>query len=150
MVRLPPPQEFGGQDLAEKCPGVPDDAHLDVPLLQQLVPHAVAVDSPPAQRGPHFRPFRRRHFGQQRLALLELPVVASPAAAAVHIHGSSSEVRPARLEARLPPPTPTSPSPAAHLAGGAWGGAAAAWSLLPRSPWRFKKGYQKTRTYKPV
>lgn len=86
MVRLPPPQEFGGEDLAEKRPGVPDDTHLDVPLLQQLVPHAVAVEQgSPARRGTHFIPLGSGHLAQQRLALLGLPAVAAPAGA---IHGS--------------------------------------------------------------
>lgn len=89
MVGLPPPQELGGEDLAEKRPGVPDDTHLDVPLLQQLVPHAVAVEQgSPARRGTHFIPLGSGHLAQQRLALLRLPAVAAPAGAAGAIHGS--------------------------------------------------------------
>lgn len=43
VVRLPPPQELGGEDLAEESAGVLDHAHLDVALMEQLVPHAAAA-----------------------------------------------------------------------------------------------------------
>lgn len=86
VVRLPAPEELGGEDLAEEGARVADDAHLDVALLQQLVAHAVAVQQRPAarRRAAQPLPVHRRHLPQQRLALLDLPGVAAAAAAQIH------------------------------------------------------------------
>lgn len=107
MVRLPAAQELGGEDLAEKRPGVPDGAHLDVPLLQQLVPHAVAVQrGPAAGSGAHFgAPLGPGYVGGSRplallLLLLLLPAVAAaPAGAAAAIHGQRGVAAPGPAEA---------------------------------------------------
>lgn len=106
MVRLPAAQELGGEDLAEKRPGVPDGAHLDVPLLQQLVPHAVAVQrGPAAGSGAHFgAPLGPGYVGGRRplalLLLLLLPAVAAaPAGAAAAIHGQRGVAAPGPAEA---------------------------------------------------
>ena len=100
VVRLPSPQEFGGEDLAEEGAGVFDHAHLDVPLVEQLVSHPAAAA---VVQGSLARPRSElgviitfRHLPQQRLVLLtliKLVVVqlvapaAAAAAAAVEIHG---------------------------------------------------------------
>lgn len=95
MVRLPSPQEFGGEDLAEKCPGMPDHTHLYIPLLQQFIPHAVrTVISSPAGRCSQFVEIRSRGLGQKaRLVLRALCVIAAAAVAAVEIHGSPRKPR---------------------------------------------------------
>lgn len=96
VMRLPSPQELGGEDLAEEGAGVFDHAHLDVPLMEQLVSHPAAAA---VMQGPLARPRAQlrvvialRHVRQQRLvllALVELIVVrlaAFNAAAAGEIH----------------------------------------------------------------
>lgn len=96
MVRLPSPQELGGEDLAEEGAGVFDHAHLDVPLVEQLVSHPAAAA---VVQGPLARPRAElgviiplRHLPQQRfvlLALIKLVIVQLVAsAAAVEIHSS--------------------------------------------------------------
>lgn len=93
MVGLPPPQELGGEDLAEEGARVFEHAHLDVPLVQQLVAHAAAgVRAPPARTRAHLGVVAPlRHLPQERLALLagvELVVVqlvGPPAAVKVHV-----------------------------------------------------------------
>lgn len=99
MVRLPSPQELGGEDLAEEGAGVFDHAHLDVPLVEQLVSHPATAA---VVQGPLARPRAElgviiplRHLPQQRLVLLALIklvivqlVASAAAAAAVEIHSS--------------------------------------------------------------
>lgn len=98
VVRLPSPQELGGEDLTEEGAGVFDHAHLDVPLVEQFVAHPAAAA---VVQGPLARPCAQlgviiplRHLPQQRLvllALIKLVVVqlAAPAATtAVEIHSS--------------------------------------------------------------
>lgn len=91
VVGLPAAQELGGEDLAEEGPRVPHDAHLDVPFLEQLVPHAAAVDASPARRGPHLGPVGR--LAQQGLALLQRAGVAAAPAAARAIHAAPPRAR---------------------------------------------------------
>lgn len=94
MVGLPPPQKLGGEDLAEKGAGVLDHAHLDVPLVEELVSHPAAAA---VVQGPLARPCAElgvvipfRHFPQQGLVLLALiklvvvQLVASAAAVEIH------------------------------------------------------------------
>jgi len=102
VVRLPPAQELGREDLAEEGARVLDHAHLDVALVQQLVAHAAAavVQGPLARVPPRAQlgvvVVALRHLPQQRLALLalvELVVVQLVAAAAVvEIHRSGNPV----------------------------------------------------------